>query len=220
MVAAEIPSGCVIVFARAPRPGAVKTRLIPLLGPEGSAALQARMTKHALSVARKAHIGPVELYCDPDCDDDFLRFCGSRYGADLKPQADGDLGARMAAAAKAALTDHAHVVLIGSDCPALATRHLRNADQALRGGADVVLVPAEDGGYVLVGLSRFDERFFEDIGWGSESVLEQTRTRLRELGWRWEELETLWDVDRPEDYRRLLAYRLLDGPATRSRHEC
>ena len=211
MVAAEIRSGCVIVFARAPRPGAVKTRLIPLLGPEGSAALQARMTKHSLAVARKAHVGPVELYCDPDCDDDFLRFCGNRYGADLKPQAEGNLGSRMAAAAKAALADHARVVLIGSDCPALAIRHLRNADQALRTGADAVLSPAEDGGYVLVGLSRFDERFFEDIHWGTDSVLDETRARLRELGWRWEETETLWDVDRPEDYDRLVASRLLSA---------
>jgi len=211
MVAAELRGGCVIVFARAPRPGAVKSRLIPLLGPEGSAALQARMIKHSLSVARKAHIGPVELYCDPDCDDDFLRFCGSRYGTELKPQADGDLGARMATAARDALTEHARVVLIGSDCPALATHHLRNADQALRGGADVVFSPAEDGGYVLVGLSRFDERLFEDIGWGTGSVLEQSRARLRELKWRWEELETLWDVDRPADYQRLIESKLLDG---------
>ena len=211
MAAAEPREGCVIVFARAPRPGAVKTRLIPLLGPEGSAALHARMTKLSLSVARKAHIGPVELHCDPDCDDDFLRFCGGRYGADLKPQTEGDLGARMAAAARAAMATHARVVLIGSDCPALAVRHLRNADQALRGGADVVLAPAEDGGYVLVGLSRFSERLFEDIGWGTDRVLEQTRARLRELGWRWEELETLWDVDRPEDYDRLVASNLLSA---------
>ena len=209
MATAEHKSARVIVFARAPRPGVVKTRLIPVLGEEGSAALHARMVKSALSIARKAHIGTVELQCDPDCDDEFLRFCGNHYRADLAQQADGDLGKRMAAAASAALATHARVVLIGSDCPALTARHLRSADQALCGGADAVLAPAEDGGYVLIGLTRLDLRLFEDIGWGTSSVLEQTRARLRELGWRWVELETLWDVDRPEDYQRLVASNLL-----------
>jgi glycosyltransferase A (GT-A) superfamily protein (DUF2064 family) len=102
--------------------------------------------------------------------------------------------------------------LIGSDCPALAPRHLRRADKALRGGADAVLAPAEDGGYVLIGLSRFDRRLFDGIAWGSAKVLEETRARLRALGWRWQELETLWDVDRPADYRRLVDLRLLDAP--------
>ena len=184
--------------------------MIPLLGPEGSAALHARMVKHTLSIARKAHIGSVELQCDPDCDDDFLRFCGNRYQADLASQTDGDLGERMASAAGTALSAHARVLLVGTDCPALTLRHLRNADQALRGGADAVFAPAEDGGYVMIGLTRLDKRLFEDIGWGTNHVLDETRARLRELGWRWDELETLWDVDRPADYQRLVESRLLD----------
>jgi rSAM/selenodomain-associated transferase 1 len=209
MAAAEPATACVIVFARAARPGAVKTRLIPLLGPEGSAALHARMVKHSLATARKAALGAVELHCAPDCDDDFFRFCGSRYDAELRAQVDGDLGARMAAAASRALAVHARVLLIGADCPALTARHLREACQALLGGADAVLVPAEDGGYVLMGLSRFDARLFEEIAWGTDSVLQETRGRLRALGWRWHELEPLWDVDRPEDYERLMESGLL-----------
>ena len=209
MAAAESATACIIVFARAPRPGAVKTRLIPLLGPEASAAVHARMIKHSLSIARKSRVGPVELHCAPDCDDDFLRFCGNRFRAELRTQSEGDLGARMAAAASGALPAHACVLLIGADCPALTAHHLRQASQALRDGADVVLAPAEDGGYVLIGLSRFDKRLFEDIAWGTDSVLQETRARLRALGWHWRELETLWDVDRPEDYERLVAAGLL-----------
>ena len=102
-------------------------------------------------------------------------------------------------------------LLIGSDCPALTARHLRQADRALRDGADAVFVPCEDGGYALIGLKRVDARLFDGIAWGGETVMAETRSRLRGLGWRWRELETLWDVDRPEDYQRLLASGLLDG---------
>jgi len=212
MAGADSRTARIVIFARAPEPGAVKTRLMPLLGPEGAAALHARMVTHVLAMARSSALGAVELNCAPDCDDDFLRFCGNRYGAELVAQADGDLGARMAAAARAALAVHARVLLIGSDCPALTTRHLRAADLALLGGASAVLAPAEDGGYVLIGLARFDGQLFDGIAWGGATVLEETRARLRKLGWRWEELETLWDVDRPEDYQRLLASKLLDEP--------
>lgn len=216
MAAADPGTTCIIVFARAPQPGAVKTRLIPLLGPEGAAALQARLVKHTLATVSKAALGAVELHCAPDCDDDFFRFCSNRYRVDLVAQADGDLGARMAAAVSAALAVHARVLLIGSDCPALTARRLRQANQVLLDGAAAVLVPAEDGGYVLLGLTRSDKRLFEGIAWGNDTVLADTRARLRALGWRSPELETLWDIDRPEDYERLIESKLLDdGHATR-----
>jgi glycosyltransferase A (GT-A) superfamily protein (DUF2064 family) len=100
---------------------------------------------------------------------------------------------------------------VGSDCPALTADHLRQADRVLRDGVDAVFVPCEDGGYALIGLRRVDPRLFEDVAWGGAAVMAQTRARLTGLGWRWRELETLWDVDRPEDYERLLASRLLDN---------
>ena len=199
-----------LIFTKAPRPGTVKTRLIPLLGEAGAAALHVRLVKRALATARAAGIGPIELRCAPDCDDPFLRFCGGCYDASLTPQADGDLGARMAAAFEQALACHRYAILIGTDCPALTARHLRDARRTLAAGSDAVLVPAEDGGYALIGLTRCDRRIFAGIAWGEDGVMNQTRNRLSELGWRWRELETLWDVDRPEDYRRLLASRLLE----------
>jgi uncharacterized protein len=216
MAVADSGTTCIIVFARAPQPGAVKTRLIPLLGPEGAAALHARLVKHTLATVRKAALGAVELHCAPNCDDDFFRFCSNRYRVDLVAQTDGDLGARLAAAVSAALAVHARVLLIGSDCRALTARHLRQANQALLDGAAAVLVPAEDGGYVLLGLMRSDKRLFEGIAWGGDTVLADTRARLRALGWRSHELEPLWDVDRPEDYQRLIESKLLDDdPTTR-----
>ena len=207
-------STVIVVFAKAPQPGSVKTRLIPLLGAEGAAALHARLVKHALATARVAALGRLELHCAPDTADPFFGSCAGQYGAVLAPQAEGDLGARMLAAFETALASHARVLLIGADCPALTAQHLRHADLALRDGNDAVLVPSEDGGYALVGLARCDARLFDGIAWGGTTVLEATRARLAALGWRWRELEMLWDVDRPEDYRRLLASGLLEATRT------
>lgn len=198
-----------LIFTKAPRAGTVKTRLIALLGEQGAAALHARLVEHAVATARSAGIGPIELHCAPDCDDPFLRYCGNHYDAPLVPQGDGDLGARMAHAFEQALDSSRHAILIGTDCPALTARHLREARRALASGIEAVFVPAEDGGYALIGLARCDRRVFTGIAWGEDGVMNQTRNRLSELGWRWREFETLWDVDRPEDYRRLLESRLL-----------
>ncbi|MDA1116706.1 MAG: DUF2064 domain-containing protein, partial [Proteobacteria bacterium] len=79
----------------------------------------------------------------------------------------------------------------------------------LAGGADAVFAPAEDGGYALVALRRVSPRLFAGIEWGGPRVMAQTRERLLALGWRWRELRTVWDVDRPEDYRRLQRASLL-----------
>ena len=199
----------VLVLAKAPRPGLAKTRLVPLLGEAGAAALQARLVKHALKTAREAALGAIELHGAP-ADDDFLRYCAEHYGAALIPQADGDLGSRMHAALGRALGESACAILIGSDCPALTARHLRLAARALDEGHDAVFAPAEDGGYALVALKRCEPRLFEALAWSTPSVMEETRTRLRALGWGWHELETLWDVDVPADYERLLASGLLE----------
>ena len=125
----------------------------------------------------------------------------------------------MLAAFKSVLAIHPQALLLGSDCPALTARHLRRAERALGAGTDAVFVPCEDGGYALIGLQRVDARLFEGIAWGGENVMAETRTRLAGLGWRWRELETLWDVDRPEDYARLMKSALLDNrrpPSARS----
>ena len=200
-----------IVFARAPQPGAVKTRLIPLLGANGAAALHVRLVKHALVTACEASPHRVELHCAPDASDPFFRSCADHYGVPIQSQAGSDLGARMLAAFRHSLRAHAGVLLIGSDCPALTARHLRQAQRALDEGNDAVFVPCEDGGYALVGLRRAEPALFEGMPWGGENVMAETRSRLTALGWRWRELETLWDVDRPEDYARLMDSGLLEG---------
>ena len=199
-----------VVFAKAPQPGAVKTRLIPLHGEAGAAALHARLVEHTLVTACAAGVGPVELCCAPGSGDPFFDYCRGRYAVSLAPQSEGDLGTRMQHAFARTLQVAGHAILIGSDCPALTASHLQQAARALAEGNDAVLVPAEDGGYPLLGLNRCDAALFHDIEWGSAKVMTATRDRLRRLRWRWKELETLWDIDRPGDYRRLLASGLLN----------
>jgi len=199
------PETALLVFARSPRPGRVKTRLVPLLGAQGAARLHARLVERTLSTAVAAGLGRVYLYCTPGTGGAFFKKMQKRFGVRLRPQSRGDLGERM----YNALRRYPCAVLIGSDCPALKPADLRAAARALREDADVVLAPAEDGGYPLIGLRRVSRRLFDGIAWGGPQVLAQTRRRLRAMGWRWKELRTLWDVDRPEDVARLRRSRLL-----------
>jgi rSAM/selenodomain-associated transferase 1 len=201
----------IAVFARAPVPGEAKTRLIPGLGPEGAAALHESLVRRALRTARDAHVGPVELWCAPDASHPFFAACAAEYAARLREQRGSDLGERMDAAFEAALGDNAALVVIGSDCPALTPGALREAAEAL-GHHDAVIAPAEDGGYVLVGLSTRVTGLFEGIDWGGPAVMEGTRARLARAGAKWKQLETLWDIDRPEDYARLEREGLLGSP--------
>lgn len=204
----------ILVFAKAPVAGTVKTRLIPLLGAAGAAALQERLITQALSVAHAAMPDRLELWCAPDTTHPFLQTAAQERGTTLHAQQGDDLGERMAHAFTATLRTARYAICIGADCPALTVQHLRNAAAALRDGHDAVFVPAEDGGYALIGLARDEPRLFDGIAWGRAQVMAQTRARLRELKLRWHELETLWDVDRPEDWQRLQRSGLLrDAPS-------
>lgn len=206
----------VLIFAKAPQPGAVKTRLIPALGAVGAAALHAQLAEHTLAMACAAGAGTVELHCAPDTSDPFFRLCSSKYDVALVAQPSGDLGGRMFAAFAEALATSPRIILIGTDCPGLTAQHLLQAQQALRDGNDAVFVPAQDGGYALIGLGQCSVRLFENIAWGGARVMAQTRERLHALRWRWRELDTLWDVDRPADYQRLLQSGLPPLDCTRA----
>ncbi len=191
-----------IVFAKAPRAGEVKTRLIPLLGAEGAATLHRQLLHRTLLTATDAGLGPVELHGAPDTSDGCLQAQACRFSVALISQRGTDLGERLCNAFDEGLTRHAHVIIIGTDCPVLTPQHLWDAHWALERGNDAVLIPAEDGGYALIGLACCDQHLFSQIDWGGNTVLAATRERLSALRWRWHELETLWDIDRPADYQR------------------
>ena len=202
----------IAVFAKAPVPGEVKTRLVPLLGAESAAELHSVLVRRALATARAAALGPVTLWCMPETGHPFFQSCAEAYGVRLQAQAGGHLGERMARALEAMLA-HGPGLIIGSDCPALTVDDLHAAARSLA-THDAVVQPAEDGGYVLVGLSRPVAGLFEGIDWGEGKVMRDTRTRLRAARATWRELPARWDVDRPADYQRLMVTGLLaEGPA-------
>lgn len=198
----------VAVFAKAPVPGQVKTRLAEVLGADAAAGLHAGLVRHALATAVASGLGAVELWCAPDERHDFFERCAADFGARLLAQRGADLGTRMRAAFDEAFARGEALVVIGADCPALKPGDLRAAAAALE-AHDVAIVPAEDGGYVLLAMARAVPQIFEGVAWGSPSVMGETRSRLAAAGVAWSELPASWDVDRPEDYERLRREGLL-----------
>lgn len=232
----------IAILTRAPIPGQTKTRLIPALGARGAADLHARLLQRTVRTAFAAGLGPVHLWCTPDCKHPIFTTCQKLGTLALHPQNTGDLGARMLAT----LAPNTPTLIIGTDCPALTPEHLQQAARAINQALstvdralardvglkpelptkpapvssafpsenDAVLIPAEDGGYVLIGLRQPTASIFADMTWGCASVLEQTRLRLRAAGLRWVEHPSLWDVDEPADLSRLSAFapELLSPP--------
>jgi rSAM/selenodomain-associated transferase 2/rSAM/selenodomain-associated transferase 1 len=191
-----------IIFTRYPEPGKTKTRLIPLLGPDGAAELQRRMTERILARVKELQSNrPVSIE---------VRYeGGSRHSVrnwlgpaiSLRPQGHGDLGERMARAFREAFQAGMNrVALVGTDIPGIKAHILLKAFENLR-YADMVLGPARDGGYYLIALRQADAHLFADLPWGTKKVLERTRQIADGLGLSTVLLETLDDVDRPEDLR-------------------
>ncbi|MEA3276850.1 MAG: TIGR04282 family arsenosugar biosynthesis glycosyltransferase [Pseudomonadota bacterium] len=191
----------ILIFAKAPQPGLVKTRLIPALGAQGAADLQERLLRDTVERLARADLAPVELWCAPHPDFDLFAELAGDHGIARYRQEGADLGERMGHAARAALARSESVVLVGTDCPLLDGAYVARALTALK-DRDAVLGPAEDGGYALLGLKRAEAELFRDIPWGGDRVAALTRERMDLLGWDRAELPILWDLDRPEDLMR------------------
>lgn len=227
------------VFAKEPRLGEVKTRLQPLLGAERALALHEALLRYVFGNLQRARLCPAEIWVaeSSSCSNQnshevFLSLCNER---DIHLQTGADLGARMRHAVEHAWSRAASVILVGADCPSVDAEYLRQALTLLEGGESVVIGPADDGGYVLVGLRKQTEsestnaalcdalfgaaasgtgvpgkmrdELTDKLPWGTDRVLEVTRTRLRQAGLTWVELAPRWDVDRPEDLPRLATLR-------------
>ena len=192
-----------LVFAKAPEPGLVKSRLVPFLGAQGAADLYSRMVLHTIRLACSTGLCPVELWCAPGKAHPFFRQCAEQYPILLFDQCEGGLGDRMAHGFANGLQRAASVVLIGADCPSITGDDLCQCLRWLQDDADVVLGPAEDCGYYLLGARQMISELFYDIPWGGPEVLPITRQRIERLGIECRELTTRWDVDQLEDVARL-----------------
>lgn len=194
----------VLIMARAPRPGTCKTRLEPLLGPEGCAALQAALIAHTAGWAW-ATGRPVWLAFDPPAAEDDVA-AAVPAGMRRFPQAAGDLGERLDdAVARVASAHSGPVVVIGTDSPLLGPRDLDALELALEGGWDACVLAAHDGGYAALALSRPLPRAFSlpAQAWGGPTVLERTLALLRRQDLAVAVLDRIDDLDTPDDARRL-----------------
>ena len=192
----------VLFFAKAPVAGRVKTRFISELGTEGALALHKKLIQLTWQRISERARWPIELWMSESGKEGwFSRLCALDQ---MFVQQGDDLGERMSFALNQALQRAPYVLVVGADCVSLDTDYLLDAIKRLKAGASVVLGPAEDGGYVLLGVSNtVPQQVFLDIEWGSERVLQQTRTKLLASGITWQELPLRWDVDVPADLPRL-----------------
>lgn len=190
-----------LLMLKYPQPGTVKTRLVPALGERRACELYRVLVRHTLDEARrfasKSSTSLTARIANAPDDDAIRQWLGD--GVHFEPQGDGDLGERMERAVQDAFTEGASsVVVIGADCPELTSEHLDSAFHALE-SKEVVLGPAADGGYYLIGLRSFLPELFRDIQWSTDSVLEQTLAIARGGRVGCELLDTLHDMDHPED---------------------
>lgn len=198
--------GSLIVFAKAPRPGCVLTRLQPVLGASRAVRLHCLLVEDTLRRARASGISRLVL-CHGDvagkAETRWLHGCARRYGAGVRVQRGCDLGERMHNALAEALRTSGAALIVGCDCPELTGVEIRRAMLRLHRDSEVVLGPAEDGGYYLVGLRRPERRLFGHMRWGGPGVSRETLRRCRGLGLSVSLGPRLRDLDRAEDWIRL-----------------
>jgi len=190
------------IFCKTPELGRVKTRLMPELSAEEALAAHLELSRRTLSLATKNRLCPIELWCAPTLAHPFFTEAARQYGVRLREQQGRDLGERMRHALETALRDYASAVLIGTDCPSLTARDIEAAIVALDAHNHLVFAPAEDGGYVLVGLNRPRPEVFVEMPWGTAAVMDRTRSRLAAIGQTHVELSMQWDVDTAADFAR------------------
>lgn len=192
----------VIIFAKAPKPGFAKTRLIPALGSEGAAELAQQMLSHTLHEALAADIGIVELRVTPSIADAAWDDFQFPQGIVIVDQGEGDLGARMARAARRAIEQGESVILLGTDCVEISAGLLQEASQILH-DHDAVVHCTIDGGYALLGLNQFRSLLFGNMPWSTDAVASITLARFGQLGWSVHVGQMLHDVDEPQDLKYL-----------------
>ena len=191
----------IIIFAKFPARGMAKTRLQPALGLEGASLIAKQLLLHSVEQALATGLS-VELCVSPAPTDLCWQTLGLPESLQWSAQANDDLGLRMLAASQQGLYKFKQVVLIGTDCPSLTPLRIQDAVHQLE-QSDTVMIPASDGGYVLLGFKQADASLFSDIEWSTASVAAVTRQRIKALSWTLALLDPLHDIDEPADLKHL-----------------
>jgi rSAM/selenodomain-associated transferase 1 len=197
----------ILLYAKAPIAGTVNTRLIPDIGVQAATKLQEELIEKRLSMLEQAGLCTVYLMCSPDCRQVCFTRCKRIFPVTLFEQTGDDLGERIYNGIRHALSAFKYCIVIGTDAPALDEHLIRQAIDVLHAGKEVVFVPAEDGGYVLVGMKYAYDFLFQQITWGSSNVMQQSRNALDLHKVPYTELAMCWDIDRLDDYQRYLSLR-------------
>lgn len=198
----QYPHGKIIIFARAPHAGMVKTRLASSLGDEQALQVYLQLLRQTVETACNSALAAVEIHVTEDPGHPVFTALAAEYALTIRSQRGSSLGQRMYSALADCLNSRRYCLLIGTDCPNITAEYLGEAFSVLQQEQDVVIGPAEDGGYVLIGARRVEEEWFNGIPWGSQQVLQASRTKLAAGKVRYSELKTLWDIDRLDDYQR------------------
>jgi len=193
----------IIVFSKAPIAGEVKTRMIPKLGAAGASELHHRLLQHTLQMCHQADIATIDLYCSPNTEHPIFQQLQQQYALNLHPQQGENLGQRMYHAMAMALQTSSRIILIGSDCPWLTAEHLQTAFDALNSPIQLAIAPAVDGGYVLIAANAICPEIFQNIQWSTSRVYPQTQDAIKHIGWQYNELTTLYDLDTADDLKQL-----------------
>ena len=198
----------IIQFAKAPILGCVKTRMQPVLSKDESLELHEYLVKKTFFQLVKNPVGDIALFSSNKGTFSLFEELKLKHPeVDHQLQVGTDLGARLLNAFIYGLKKYKQVIIIGSDCPFIDSKYLSLSIDQLQSGNNVVLGPAKDGGYVLIGLSgKVSASLFDDIRWGTEFVFDQTRSKVHQLGWKLSILPVLSDIDRPEDLKLLEDY--------------
>ncbi len=191
------------VFARTPVQGKVKTRLAEYVGEPQSLQIYQSLLNHSLRNYCAVEELRVELWTYGEDQQNFWQQTAKNLGLKHYQQVGEDLGERMYFAFQNGLRRASAVIAVGVDCPDLDSNYLRNAAEQLIHHDDLVVGPAEDGGYVLIGLRRLEKSIFSGISWGTSRVFNETLSRADNCGFRVKKLDKLRDIDRLEDWQWL-----------------
>lgn len=203
-MAYHFPDTVIQVFCKAPIAGRVKTRLMTELTAQQAMQVHIELTERVLTLLHQANLCPTQLWCSPTTGFDFFQQQAEKYSLTLHQQGEGGLGERMLNALSAGLQNFQHTLLIGCDCPSFTAADFKEAINALKREADVVLAPTEDGGYSLIGLKQPQAEILtdENMPWGTAQVLAITRQRVKQQKLNLHEIGLQWDVDTPDDWVR------------------